>query len=120
VDSIATGKIRYQCVYVKMAETEGLMQAHAHALEVVNGGGNKEEKATTTTVRADAFMPHMSLAYGIDDEDLRERVAGRAREQILATLMHDVMDVACVALWETDGADTTCASWRRVAGVNVG
>ena len=61
-------------------------------------------------------MPHMSLAYGIDDEGVRDGVRADAE----ATLLGDDpraldFDVASYSLWKTDIEDDSCDSWVRLA-----
>jgi 2'-5' RNA ligase len=104
--AIVCGDRRHQCVYVKLEKTQALVAAFETANAVIALPG----------ASSDTFMPHMSLAYGIDDEGVRDGVRADAE----ATLLGDDpraldFDVASYSLWKTDIEDDSCDSWVRLA-----
>jgi len=107
--SITCGQIRYQCVFLKLEKTASLTEAYEIADEIVSLPG----------ASSDTFMPHMSLAYGIDDIEERLGVAKEAEDALFKGILSDVFNVAKISLWETDVSDLTCQSWRRVKGTDV-
>lgn len=107
--SITCGEIRYQCVFLKLEKTASLTEAYEIADEIVSLPGASR----------DAFMPHMSLAYGIDDVEERLGVGKKAEDALFKGVLSDGFNVAKISLWETDVSDLTCESWRRVKGTDV-
>ena len=104
---VVCGNRRHQCVYVKFEKTPSLIAAFESANSVIALPG----------ASSDTFMPHMSLAYGIDDPSVRQYVRERAEASLLGDDPSALdFEVASYSLWRTDIEDDSCDSWVRVAG----
>jgi 2'-5' RNA ligase len=115
--SVECGEKRHQCVYVKMEKTASLLQGFRKAWSIF---GKEVTDADTT-----AFMPHMSLAYGVEDAGTREAIADAARKELSrwfdgSEVPHAKMSMHCLSLWATDTDDDSCDSWRRISWVEFG
>lgn len=95
-------------MYIRLVKTEAWRDHFARALEATSGRAAKEDAA-------DAFMPHLSLAYGLTRANDREGVRKEA-EMMVANENFDgeEMEFETISLWETDVNDDSCASWRCV------
>ena len=100
-DVVECGTKRHQCVYMKMKKTNELVKAFEAANEAMGLKGD-----------VNAFMPHMSLAYGVEDEVERKEIAERAAAEFREC--HQALWLDVISLWETDVKDDSCDSWRLV------
>jgi 2'-5' RNA ligase len=108
LERVECGERRHQCVYIRLVKTEAWRDHFARALEATSGRAATEDAA-------DAFMPHLSLAYGLTRATDREDVRKEA-EMMVANEHFDgeEMEFETISLWETDVEDDSCASWRCV------
>jgi len=112
-DRVECGERRYQCVYLRLRKTEAWRDNFARALEATC--------ASPPGVRAseedvDAFMPHLSLAYGLTSASDREEVRKEAEAMVARERLDgEEIEFETMSLWETDVEDNSCASWRCVA-----
>ena len=108
LERVECGERRHQCVYIRLVKTEAWRDHFSRALEATSGRAATEDAA-------DAFMPHLSLAYGLTRANDREDVRKEA-EMMVANENFDgeEMEFETISLWETDVNDDSCASWRCV------
>jgi hypothetical protein len=69
----------------------------------------------TSAPTAEAYEPHLSLAYGVDDATARAWIREEADAYFKREGMSRGIECGAISLWETDAEDDSCASWRRVA-----
>lgn len=104
-EATTLGATRHRCAYRRfrkdarvMATLEGAKRAHG-----------------TRVPTAEAYEPHLSLAYGVDDAMAREWIREEADAYFREEGLSRGIVVSAISLWETDAEDDSCASWRRVA-----
>ena len=104
-EATTLGATRHRCAYRRfrkdarvMATLEGAKRAHG-----------------TRVPTAEAYEPHLSLAYGVDDAMAREWIREEADAYFREEGLSRGIVVSAISLWETDVEDDSCASWRRVA-----
>jgi len=102
----ARGDIFHQCVFLLAETSDELMKANVAAREALGmSPGN--------------YMPHLSLLYADISQAERQEIV----DELNASgdeAIRSSFEASALAVWETDGADKTCRSWRRVASFPLG
>lgn len=85
----------------------------SHAALLALHGACAGRLAAETTLHPGAFMPHLSLAYGVTPEARRVDACAEVRG-LLAEI--GALDLVALQLWDTS---LDCARWRLLASVEL-
>lgn len=96
----AHGDTRFQCLFMRVQASAAVMDAHARARRLFHRGKG-------------AYMPHLSLAYGLFPE-------GRRREMIarLPAALRTSFEVSAVYLIKAESEDPK--DWHEIRSVSFG
>ena len=104
-EATTLGSTRHRCAYRRFRKDARVM-ATLEAAKRAHG---------TSAPTAEAYEPHLSLAYGVDDATARAWIREEADAYFKREGMSRGIECGAISLWETDAEDDSCASWRRVA-----
>ena len=104
-EATTLGATRHRCAYRRFRKDARVM-ATLEAAKRAHG---------TSAPTAEAYEPHLSLAYGVDDATARAWIREEADAYFKREGRSRGIECGAISLWETDAEDDSCASWRRVA-----
>ena len=103
-----SGRIYYQCVYVRLHDNAGLSAWHAAARDAFSWPAPE----------GSVFMPHMSIIYGdLSEEEKQARVASVAQSWTALSEDDATFAPGSLALWRTPSGQTH--TWTEVAEVAI-
>lgn len=105
---VQTGKLHYQCVYLRQADDADLHAAHAEARKAFGAPAAPGE----------AYMPHLSIIYGDLSPEERDRRASMVTALLAGVPQEELcFEVTSLALWRTPVGETE--TWTEVAEVSL-
>ena len=100
---VQQGSLFYQCVYVRMEDSDLLSRAHAHARLAFN-----------SPAPSSSFMPHLSIIYGELDTQTKAACAARVASAFAGLPLSEADFIADeLALWRTPHGETE--TWSEIA-----
>ncbi|PNW77036.1 hypothetical protein CHLRE_10g419600v5 [Chlamydomonas reinhardtii] len=103
---VACGSIYYQCVYLLVDKTEGVLAAGAAARKAFG-------------ITTGPYMPHLSLLYSDIPQEERAKIVEHEKERLYdnpaTRLLETGFDVDSLAVWYVPEEDKSLAGWCQLA-----